>query len=364
MHVGLVLYGSLDTRTGGYLYDRKLLEGLHKLGDSVQVFSLPWRAYIRRLGDNLSLTFQRRLEDASLDVLLQDELNHPSLVLLNRRLKKRIRCPTYSIVHHLRSSEPHLWPLKKLYGWVEARYLESVDGFICNSQATWRSVCGLVAEPSAHVVAPPGRDHIQPRIQPTAISSRMRSPGPLEILFLGAISPRKGLRTLLEALALTHGGWRLSIAGDPNRYPKYVRDMRRFVREQKLAPRVTFHGELPDGEVSQLMGRAHILCVPSSYEGFGIVFLEAMGFGMVPIGGTRGGTSELIDDGKTGYLIDPGDARSLAGTLRRLSQDRALLERLALEAHRRFLQHATWEDSVGRIRSFLARETEIDQVRS
>lgn len=360
-----MLYGSLDIRTGGYLYDRKLVENLRKLGDQVQLFSLPWRTYVQHLSDNLSHTFQRQLEHAPLEALLQDELNHPSLFLLNMRLKERIKYPIFSIVHHLRISEPRSRFLNMVYKHVEARYLESVDGFICNSQATLHSIRELVGDRAAHVITPPGRNHIPRQIQPTAIISRVRSPGPLELLFVGSIIPRKGLHTLLEALALIpEDDWRLNILGDPNRHPRYTQAMHRLVHTRKLSPRVAFQGALTDAELYKHMRSAHVLCVPSNYEGFGITYLEAMGFGLVPVGGTSGGTSELIEDGRTGFLIDPGDVVGLAERLHQLMQNKGLLERVSLEAHRRFLLHSTWEEGARRIRSFLSTQRNLHQYQS
>ncbi len=54
MHLGLVVYGSLETVSGGYLYDRKLVQHLQSRGDEVEVISVPWRPYGRGLLDNLS----------------------------------------------------------------------------------------------------------------------------------------------------------------------------------------------------------------------------------------------------------------------------------------------------------------------
>ena len=55
MRIGLLIYGSLDTLSGGYLYDRKLVEHLRQAGDSVEIVPLPWRSYPAHLADNLSL---------------------------------------------------------------------------------------------------------------------------------------------------------------------------------------------------------------------------------------------------------------------------------------------------------------------
>ena len=93
MHIGLIIYGSLDTLTGGYLYDRLLVEHLRRQGDQVDIISLPWRTYGRHLGDNFSRNLYGRLRHAPFDALLQDELNHPSLFWLNQRLRRSCALP-------------------------------------------------------------------------------------------------------------------------------------------------------------------------------------------------------------------------------------------------------------------------------
>jgi len=100
MRVGLTVYGELDERSGGFRYDRQLVAGLREAGHSVAVVELPWRAYGRGLLDNGSRRLRRRL-DVDVDVMLQDELAHPSLVRTNRHLDY----PIVSVVHHLRASE-------------------------------------------------------------------------------------------------------------------------------------------------------------------------------------------------------------------------------------------------------------------
>ncbi len=125
MKVGLVIYGSLEILTGGFIYDRKLVDYIQSKGASVEVFSLPWRDYASHLTDNLSFRFLKRLRSANCDLLLEDELNHPSLLLANSFLNHSAKYPIVSIVHHLRCSELRSKAANHLLSHV-GRYLSQV----------------------------------------------------------------------------------------------------------------------------------------------------------------------------------------------------------------------------------------------
>lgn len=355
MRVGLVIYGLLDTRSGGYLYDHKLVEGLRAAGDQVQIFSLPWRSYAGHLGQNFSTSFARRLAGAQLDILLQDELNHPSLFWLNRRIRPLVGYPLLSIVHHLRISEQHPAVWMPFYRWIERAYLNTVDGFVFNSQTTRRAVEALLGRQVAGIVATPAGDRFASRLSVQDICARAAAAGSLSILFVGNLIARKGLDTLLRALAqLDSPHWQLHIAGRQDVDRKYSAEMRCLVGEMGLAERVVFLGGVSDRELESEMRLAHVLVVPSQYEGFGIVYLEGMGFGLPAIGTNAGGAGEIIQPGINGWLIDPGDAGALARVLERFLLDRQELQRMSLAAWRRFADFPTWDAGMAALRGSLA----------
>ncbi len=354
MRLGLLIYGDLDTLTGGYVYDRKLVEHLKSRGDAVELVCLPWRSYPAHLADNLSAALLDRLRGLRLDLLLQDELNHPSLFWLNRRLRPSIRFPIVSIVHHLRSCEQRPAWQNRLYGMVERLYLRQVDACVYNSQTTRRAVVGLLGEEAPGVVAYPGGDRLRPQLTPAEISARSRGPGPLRLLFLGSLIPRKGLHVLVQALArLASAPWELAVVGRTDADPAYARRVHRQVRLAGLEKRIYFTGPLPDPVLAAQFIRSHLLVVPSSYEGFGIVYLEGMGFGLPGIATTSGAAAELIRPGHNGELVPPNDPDALARCLETFIGDRRRLEAYSLEARHAYLEHPTWDDSMASIRSFL-----------
>lgn len=355
MYIGLVIYGGLETVTGGYLYDRRLVEHFEAQGSEVEVLSMRRRRYLRNLADNVSFLLGEWLRAVEFDVLLQDELNHPSLFRLNERLRGEVDYPIVSVVHHLRSSEAHPGWQQRFYRAVERRYLRSVDAFIFNSDATREAVERLAGEHKPSVVAYPAGDRLGGGLMPEAIAARAGEGGPLRVVFLGTVIERKGLHTLLDALArLGEADWRLTVAGALDAEPGYVRRVLRQVEQAGLDARVTLAGQLEDGELVDLLSRADVLAIPSSHEGFGIAYLEGMAFGLPAIASAAGGAAEIVTHGKDGFLVQPGDVDALAEHLRALATDPARRRVMSLAARQRYEQHPTWSETGERVYRFLA----------
>ncbi len=352
LRVGLVIYGDLDTLTGGYLYDRKLVEFLRSRGDVVQIFSLPWRNYGAHLLDNLSQKLISSVSGARLDILLEDELNHPSLFRLNRKLKASY--PIVSIVHHLRCSELRPAWQNRLYRFVEKDYLAGVDAFVFNSVTTRTTVETLIGKSKPYVVAFPGRDSVRPGVTKAAVEGRALEAGPLRILFVGSLIPRKELHTLLAALGrLPKDSWRLDVVGSPKTDPAYASRVFGDIERLGIRHQVRLLGSLTGQELAECYAANHLLAVPSSYEGFGIVYLEGMGFGLPALACTAGAAREIITPGRDGFLVRPGDAVAIAGHVQELTSNRGRLVQMSFAALERYEAHPTWDQGAATVRRFL-----------
>lgn len=352
MKIGLVIYGSLDQLSGGYLYDRSLVEHLRRSGDHVEVISLRWRSYPGLVMDNWRREVSRRLDGLDVDLLIQDELNHPSLARHNAALSGRY--PIVSLVHHLRSSELHPRLVRSLYRRVEQHYLDSVDAFIFNSETTQASVAHRRTRPvQQSIIAYPAGDRLNPQVTQALIRDRAHEPGPLRIIFVANVIPRKNLHELLGALArLPEAAWRLTVVGALDTAPRYAARMQRLVRRMGWQKQVQFTGPLRDQALVNVIQRQHVFALPS-YEGFGIAHLEAMGFGLPAIGSSAGASWEVIRHAETGFLVEPGRGEQLSGYLKQLLNDRSRLAKMGLAAQDEFRTRPTWEQSMSRIRSFL-----------
>ena len=347
MKIGLILYGSHDTLIGGYFNDRKLEEFLRSQGDTVEIISLPWRSYAAHLLDNLHFRLPPKL-----DILIQDELNHPSLISANRR---KHAYPVISLVHHLRCSELRPKWQNDFYRLVEKKYLESVDGFIFNSKTTAGVVQGLLNDEKPSIIAYPPTDRFGEPISEKEIIERAKIPE-FRILFLGNVIHRKGLHTVLRAIGDQPSGFRLDVIGSLTSEPRYAQQMQEYIAVNQLSSFVFLHGPLDKEPLIEKLSQAHILVVPSSYEGFGIVYLEGMCFGLPAIGTSAGAANEIISQGVDGFLIEPENAHDLAEKLKILREKRKTLVQMSLEARDRYLRQPKWEETAGRIRQFLLKQ--------
>lgn len=259
-----------------------------------------------------------------------------------------------ALVHHVLCREPR----RRWQNWVlaiaERRFLASVDGYILNSETTRRTVAALSAGKRPEVVANPAGDRFGTPLSPEVIGERAYRPGPLALLFLGNVIPRKGLLPLLGALAkVDRNLWRLSVVGSLDFDPGHVAEVRRLVDRLGLADSVSFHGFCRDDELVEVLSASHLFCMPYAYEGFGIAILEAMAFGLPALGCRDGAAGETIDHGTNGFLLKPGDLDGLAPLLVQLHRGREELRRMSLAASATFAGRPTWRESAATIDRFL-----------
>lgn len=346
MRVGIVVYGPLDARSGGYLYDRMVADRLRERGDAVVRVSLPDVGPALALAHNLDPRVRRRLARLDVDALLVDELCHPSLAGVVGSLPR----PTVGLVHHLRASEPGPRLRRRLDRALERRFLAGCDAYVYNGRTT-RETVGRLVDPEPSVVARPGADRLGGD-PPTADEVRDRAAdGPLRILAVGTVVPRKGHRTLLDGLAGVGAPWRLHVLGaEPD--PDHAAALRARAADHGLGDRVRFHGRVSDDALDAHLRDAHLFALPSTYEGYGIAYLEAMRAGLPVVAGSAGGAREFVD-GENGVIVDPGDATAVREAVARFARDRTALAAAGTAALETARTHPTWAATGDRVRAFL-----------
>jgi len=356
MRIGLLVYGEMETLSGGYLYNRKLVSYLRRHGDDVTIISLPPRNYRRHLGDNFSNRCLQQIVAADLDILIQDAMVHPSVFLMNRRLSRRVKIPLVTLVHLLTTFDHHPWYSAWFYHIVERCYLQSVTGMIVNSQTTLAQTRQLLHKqlPPHCLAVPAGDNFPETSTDVDAIRQRALANGPLQILVAGNVIRRKGLHVLIQALReLPTEDFQVTVAGRLDMEPEYVKRVQKCIRAAQLQERVILMGPVQGESLADLYQRHHLMVLPSAYESYGIVYVEAQQFGLPVIGTTVGAAGEIINHGDNGYLITPEDPQALAVLLQKLHDDRELLLTVSRNALAAYIRHPRWDDSCEIIRQYL-----------
>lgn len=149
----------------------------------------------------------------------------------------------------------------------------------------------------------------------------------VRILFLGQLGRRKGAGDLIDALAAPQMAvlpWEATMAGDGD-----VEGYRQRAAERGIGDRIRFTGWVDQADVRRLLAEADVMVLPSYAEGLPLSVLEGIANGLVVISTPVGAIPEVIEDGETGLLVDPGDVPALTSALERVVRDEGLRGRLA-----------------------------------
>jgi glycosyltransferase involved in cell wall biosynthesis len=351
LRIAFVLLGDLDRVSGGFIYDRMLVERLRARGHVVDVVTLPWRSRTRSVTSNLR-SLPPELSQA--DVVLQDELAHAAMFARNGQLR-RAGIPVVALVHNLGSLEPR-GRGRGVARALERRYLRTVDGIVAVSESTLRDARAELVRDVPFVVAPAGGDHL-PAKRPdgAAVVKRARAAGPLRVLSSATVARAKGLHRLVEALARAPGDIVLDVAGALDVEPVYTRRVRSLVARRGLEDRVRLHGLLRGDALWALYAEAHVLALPSDREAYPLAVVEALGFGLAVLVTDRGGAREALGEGPQGRALPPDEPGPWADALAGFAADRAGLARAGRAALDRFGALGTWNDVASRVEALCAR---------
>lgn len=352
MRIGLVIYGDIEQRTGGNIYDRELLRSLATFGATWTLLNLRDPRSPHGVGESVAEILARSNSE-DFDVLLQDELCHPALNEINAALGSSRRPLRVAIVHNLgyKAAGGEAGDRCKR---SEREFLGGVHGCVANSQFTLREVEALLGASPPSVVA-------YPSVAPDLLLADGRRPwtrsegGHTRLLSVANLSAVKGVHHLLAALAaLRNDPWMLELVGSTSRDERYVSSIEKQIETLGLTGRVQLKGELRGAALRAAYQRADLLVLASPREGFGIVCLKAMRCGLPVVASTDGAAPELVEHEEHGLLVDPTDHRAFVATLRRVFAEPSLLPTIGTAAHARALRHPTWASTAARVAAFLS----------
>jgi len=327
--------GDLDIPTGGYAYDKRMVAELRELGWRPEVLNLgegfPRPSALTRAAANAQLHDVSKGRPVVIDGLAFGVLPEVAETL-------SVTHPLIALVHHPLALETGLTPrdaaaLRE----SERRALSFTHGVVANSATTARVLAADYGVPAERItVAPPGTDRA-PQI-------RRDHSGPIALLAVGSIVPRKGYDLLVEALAgMLDLPWHLTIVGEA-RDRAAADQLRAAIEHHRLTPRVSLVGAVQPSRLTGLYGASDLFVLPSRYEGFGMAYAEAIAHGLPVIGTTAGAIPETVSV-EVGILVPPDDVAALAAALRRLIENAEDRAQLAAGARKAAESLPTWAES-------------------
>ena len=335
-HVVFAVPGSLDTPTGGYAYDRRIIAELRELG---------WFVECLDIGDRFPSPDEATRSTAR-SLLLKVPTGQPIVldglalgVLPDVAAELASRNPLLALVHHPLALE---WGLSANQADVlrrsEQAALAAAREVVVTSPATAKLVAADYGVPMGRItVARPGSDPA-----PRSTGSQSEIP---HLLSVGSIVPRKGFDVLIAALGrLAELPWRLTIAGDLTRDPNEAAKLQACICQHGLGGRIEALGAVSSERLAALHKDADLFVLASRFEGYGMAYAEAIAHGLPVIGTTAGAIPDTVPQG-AGLLVPPGDVTALAQALRNVIADTDLRRRLSNAAVAAAEMLPTWQQS-------------------
>jgi glycosyltransferase involved in cell wall biosynthesis len=251
----------------------------------------------------------------------------------------RKRNPLIALVHHPLALETGLDAKEAadLHASEKAALAAAVR-VVTTSATTARTVVADFGVGADRItVAPPGTDPVTPVLR--------SNDGVVRLLAVGSLVPRKGYDVLIAALAtLLDLRWHLTIAGDRTRDPATAKGIDEDIRRCNLSDRVAVLGAVPPERITALYAAADLFVLASRFEGYGMVYAEAIAHGLPVIGTTAGAIPDTVP-AAAGVLVPPDEAPALASVLRRLIENPEERRQLAAAACAAARELPTWETS-------------------
>ncbi|GLK80392.1 glycosyltransferase family 4 protein [Methylopila turkensis] len=309
--VVIAVPGDLSSRTGGYLYDARVLTELAARRRAATALSLPERLPHPR-GDDVREALRRLAAVPRGAALFVDGLAFG--VLPPDKLRALGR-PLGALVHHPLALETGLSPnLASKLEASERAALEVADVVVATSLTTagiLRERFGVAAD-KLHVA--------EPGVEPAPRAAGGAN-GVCVILTVATVTPRKNHAMLAAALGrLKDHSWRWRIAGSLSRDPALVDALVRQIEAVGIAERTDLLGEIGSAALAAEYDRADLFALPSRFEGYGMAYVEALARGLPVISGVGGASAATVPHA-AGAVVDADDSEAIEAALRRLIGD-------------------------------------------
>ncbi|MBE9215131.1 glycosyltransferase family 4 protein [Plectonema cf. radiosum LEGE 06105] len=345
------LTGAKPPQTGGELYNYQLSQYLEKLGWEQEYVSLHEKRHFLRLGkipiigDVLaSLIFAIFLFKYK-GILVEDHYFSRYLLLTNF-IQRVFRKGKIVVLVHLfygYESKDKFVIRRLINKYIEQFRLSFADLIVTSSEYSKSEIVSVGINPESVHVLSPGLDREKFQLPE---ERKLYCKESKKILCVGNYVPRKGIAYLIEAFAqIERQDFTLHLVGNRKNNSSYYNQLNNAVNKLKLTDCVVFHDGADQDNIKQLYASSDIFVLPSFQETFGIVFLEAMHYGLPIITTNATAMPELVEDGKNGLLVPPGDSKALAKAISELITNPGLMEKMGAAGRKKVATSYYWEQT-------------------
>lgn len=312
----LIVAGELSQRTGGYIYDARMVEALRQQGHTVEVVSLSgcFPAADDEAAEQLAAALSALPENASvvIDGLAMGAL--PDVIVQHAK-----RLTMTALVHHPLGDEQGLSEVEQQhFHRSELTALAAVSRIIVTSRFTQRRLQALADHYAMPLKA--RVDVVEPGVEAAPPCAAPVPGEPIRLLCVATLVPRKGQDLLVRALAgVPSSTWQCDCYGG-SRDAAFADRVQQLINTHRLEANIQLHGECDEATLTQAYQNAHALVLPSWYEGYGMVVTEALARGLPVITTTGGALDETLPEG-AGLKVAPGDVAALQQALSRFCSD-------------------------------------------
>jgi len=331
--------------------------------DGVEIVKVPVRPLAQNIKRNIIMELQfgravgKYLRNEEIDVVHANTAWAGFALAINRNQPHRL---VYTCHNGLwLEDKVHLG--ERVVRLVEGFTMRTSNAVVALNKTMYRAIVEKAGVNGDKVVIIPNGvdvDYFKPGLRNGEFLSKFSLEEGDYILFVGRVSPEKGVHLLLKAfsnIAQESVHVKLAIVGpltgsfSASEASPYARAIVEYAK-RRIPGRVIFTGAINRDELRVLYSNAYFLVLPSLAEAFGLVLLEAMASGIPPIGSTAGGIPDVITDGVNGLLFKKGDWKDLAIKMLTLINDETLRNKLAAKARETAVEKYSWQVVASRIK--------------
>jgi len=308
-----VVPGRLDTRSGGSIYNRRIVEGLRAAGQDVRVVEVHGR--VPGVAPETSVLADAAfagLDEGTITVV--DGLLFGGIPDVAAAHASRLRL--VALVHLPLAAEPGLAEgIALARRDTEVRALRAARHVVITGTATRALLNGYDVADARLTVVEPGTDRPDANALASARARRARREGSVRLLAVGTVNAGKGHERLVRALALTgRTSWHLTIAGSLTRHRAAADALRGCIAELACGNRVTLAGDLSASELAEAYADADVFALATERETYGMAVADALAWEL-PVVGTRTGAIPALVGETAGIVVPAGDDDRLRSAL-------------------------------------------------